>query len=98
MTVRRQKRRWRKSKRNAQQPTEPTPMSPEIEARFASINPMAIVAGHLPALVALEPEGDPELTRIRQAILAWYLETAPEASDAEIIVCTPKRLEEANPR
>jgi hypothetical protein len=49
-------------------------------------------------LVALEPEGDPDLTRARQAILAKYLETAPEASGAEIIMCTPKRLEEADPR
>jgi hypothetical protein len=59
---------------------------------------MAIVAGHLPALVALEPEGYPDLTRLPLEIIAWYLETAAEASDAEIIVCTPKRLEEANPR
>jgi hypothetical protein len=96
--VRWRKRRWRKSKRNAEQATEPTTMSPEIEAVFANIDPMAIVAGHLQALIALEPERDPELTRARQAILAWYLETAPEASDAEIIMCTPKRLEEVNPR
>jgi hypothetical protein len=96
--VRWRKRRWRKSKRNAEQATEPTTMSPEIEAVFANIDPMAIVAGHLQALITLEPERDPELTRARQAILAWYLETAPEASDAEIIMCTPKRLEEVNPR
>ena len=96
--VGRRKRRWRKSKGEAQQPANPTPRSPELEALFARIDPMAIVAGHLQALIALEPEGDPELTRVRQRILAWYLETAPEASGAEIIMCTPKRREEADPR
>ena len=96
--VRWRKRRWRKSKHNAEQATEPTPRSPEIEALFANIDPMAIVAGHLQALIALEPEGDPELTRARQAILAWYRETAPQASGAEVLMCKPKRLEAADPR
>ena len=96
--VRWRKRRWRKSKRQTEQPTEPTPRSPEIEALIANIGPMAIVAGHLQALIALEPEGDPELTRARQVILAWYRETAPEASGAEVLMCKPKRLEEADPR